>query len=253
MASEKKFIKKALNDFTITEFLERELDKAGVSKILLTKTPIATRIAIYVRKPGMVVGKKGSTIRELCDVLQQKYGVENPQIEVVEVAKPALDAVLMAEKIGRQIEMRGNTKQIIRFSIKEIMEAGAMGTEIRVAGKIVGKGGKAKTLNVRMGYMKKAGEQAKKVQEGHYTAYLKAGAIGVRVRIIPPGTVFSDHLSKPDIKEETPAEEAAPAEETASPETEQVIEKKLEEAKQEKVKTIRKKRVTKKKEETEGE
>jgi len=150
--------------------------------------------------------------------------------------------------------MRGNVKQIIRFSIKEIMEAGAMGTEIRVAGKIVGKGGKAKTLNVRAGYLKKAGEQAKKVQEGHYTAYLKAGAIGVRVRIVPPGTVFSDQLSKPEIKEEKPGEgEAAPAEEKAAPETEQVIEKKLEEAKQEKVKTIRKKRAAKKKEKTEGE
>ncbi|MEW5955323.1 MAG: 30S ribosomal protein S3 [Candidatus Micrarchaeota archaeon] len=249
MASEKKFIKKALNDFTVTEFLERELERAGVSKISLTKTPIATRIAIYVRKPGMVVGKRGSTIRELCDTLQQQYGVENPQIEVVEVAKPALDAGLMAEKIGRQIELRGNVKQVLRFSLKEIMDAGAMGAEIRVAGKIVGKGGKAKTLRVRAGYLKKAGEQAKKVRAGTYTAHLKAGAIGVRVKLVPPATVFSDQLTKPVIKEEEKTE-AAPAEEKAAPETEEVIEKKLEEAKQEKVKAVRKKRSVKKKEET---
>lgn len=245
MASEKKFIKKALNDFTVTEFLEHELERAGVSKISLTKTPIATRIAIYVRKPGMVVGKKGSTIRELCDTLQKQYGVENPQIEVVEVAKPAIDASLMAEKIGKQIELRGNIKQILRFAIKEIMDAGAIGAEIRVAGKIVGKGGKAKALRVRAGYLKKAGEQAKKVSVGDYTAYLKAGAIGVRVKIVPPGTVFSDQFNKPEITEEKPAEQAAAPEEKAAPETEQVIEKKLEEAKKEKVKTARKKRAQK--------
>ena len=241
MASEKKFIKKALNDFRVSEYLERELERAGVSKISITKTPIATRIAIYVRKPGMVVGKKGSTIRELCDALQQNYGVENPQIEVVEVARPALDAVLMAEKIGKQIERRGNIKQVLRFSLKEIMEAGAIGVEIRIAGKIVGKGGKAKTLKIRGGYMKKAGEQAKKVNHGACTAYLKAGVINVHVAIIPPGTVFSDQLSKPDFKVEEDA--AAAVEETTLNETEQVIEDKLEAAKQEKVKTLRKKKV----------
>ncbi|MGC9113996.1 MAG: 30S ribosomal protein S3 [Candidatus Micrarchaeia archaeon] len=251
MASEKKFIKKALNDFAVTEFLKCELEKAGVSSISTTKTPLATRIAIHVRKPGIVVGKKGVTIRELAETLEKKYGVENPQIEVIEVMNPTLDAQLMAEKIGKQIELRGNIKQVMRFALKDMMDAGAIGAEIRVAGKVVGKGGKAKALAVRAGYLRKAGKETEKVQVGRYTAYLKAGAIGVTVRLVPPGTVFSDQISASSIKEEElAAPQPKPVEQALQPKNEEaVIEQKIEEAKKEKTKTARRKRAPAKKQE----
>ncbi|MDP3742064.1 MAG: KH domain-containing protein [Candidatus Micrarchaeota archaeon] len=133
MASEKKFIQKALSDFEVKAFLQRELEQAGVSSIQIQKTPIATRIAIAVRRPGLVVGKKGQTIKDITGALQTNYGVENPQIEVIEVQQPSLDAKLMAEKIGRQIEIKGNVKTAMRFALREIMSAGAIGAEIRAA------------------------------------------------------------------------------------------------------------------------
>lgn len=255
MASEKKFIKKALNDFAVTNFLNRELEKAGVSSISITKTPLATRIAINVRRPGMVVGKKGAAIKELTEVLQKEYGIENPQIEVIEVMNPTLDARLVAEKIGRQIELRGNVKQVMRFTLNDVMNAGAIGVEIRIAGKVVGKGGKAKTLAVRAGYLKKSGEQVKKVDVGRYTAYLKAGAIGITVKLVPPGTIFSDQLSIPNLSEEQvqkmePKQEGASTETAAEPTpktTEAVIEEKIEKAKKEKAKTTKPRKAVAKK------
>ncbi len=194
MASERKFINKALSDFEVKQFLERELSSAGVSYISIQKTPIATRIAIVVRRPGLVVGKKGKTIKEIAEALQNSYSVENPQIEVIEVQNPALDAKLMAEKIGKQLEMKGNIKPAMRFALREIMSAGALGAEIRAAGKLVGKGGKAKATTIRAGFLKKSGEESKKLKVARYTAHLKSGTVGITVKLVPPGTIFSDQV-----------------------------------------------------------
>jgi len=230
VAIEKKFIRKALNDLEISNFLNKELERAGVSTIEIQKTPIATRITITVRRPGLVVGKKGKTIKDLCDELTRRFGMENPQIEVVEVANPSLDAKLMAERVGKSIEMRPRAKAAMRIALREIMEAGAIGAEIRVAGKIVGKGGKAKTFKVKAGYIKKSGDMMNSVNKGTYIARLKAGCVGITVKIVPPGTVFADQYHAPDVvapavveaEAELPPE--APAEEAA-------VEQKMEEIK----------------------
>lgn len=193
MATEKKFVRKALDDFEVKEFLEKQLARAGVSSVSIQRTPIATRITIAVQRPGIVVGKRGAAISELAEELK-RFGIDNPQIEVIEVPVPSLDAKLMAGRIGRYIEVRGNAKQAMRMALREIMSAGAIGAEVRVAGKIVGKGGKAKALTVRAGFLKKSGELMKLVQEAKYTAYPKAGAIGVTVRILPPGVGLPDKV-----------------------------------------------------------
>lgn len=205
LAVEKKFLKKALSDLKVKNFLYKELDKAGVSSIDIQKTPIATRIAVSVRRPGVVVGKRGKSIKDLCFVLEKEYGVENPQVEVIEVQKPALDAKLMAEKIGRRIEAKPQIKPVMRLALEEIMHAGALGAEIRVAGKVVGKGGKAKTFTVRKGFLKKSGEAKRLVLVGHYVAYLSAGAVGIKVLIVHPDTVFYDSKKKEKLVEIPPA------------------------------------------------
>ena len=199
----RKMIQKALDDLQVKTYLYKDLAKAGVSEIQIQRTPIATRITAKVRKPGMVVGKKGNTIKEVCDELSRRFGIENPQFEVIEVTQPSLDAKLMAEKIGQRIEMRPNIKPIMRMALREIIEAGALGAEIQVAGKVVGKGGKAKALRVRGGYLRKSGEPMKQVRRGHYVAYLKAGAIGILVKIVPPNAVFPDTISVPKPSEQT--------------------------------------------------
>jgi len=221
LAVEKKFLRKSMNDLKVKKFLFKELERASVSKIEIQKTPIATRIMVEVRRPGVVVGKRGKSIKDLCNVLERDFAIENPQIEVIEVAKPSVDARLMAEKIARRIESKPNVKPIMRMALQEIMGAGALGAEIRVAGKIVGKGGKAKTFSARVGIMKKSGDQLRLVDEGHYTAHLSAGAVGIRVRIVRPGTVFYDkkkiEAAKAKAAEEKALAEKAAAEKAAEP------------------------------------
>ena len=145
MAVEKKLLKKSLNDLQVKMFLFKELERAGVSHIEIQKTPIATRISIAVRRPAVVVGRRGRSIKDLCDLLERNYGIENPQIEVVQVEKPELDAKIMAEKIAKRIESKPQVKPIMRIAMSEIMQAGAPGAGNRAAGKKVGKRGKAKS------------------------------------------------------------------------------------------------------------
>lgn len=257
MASERKFIKRALTESAVKDYLNKELERAGVSSIQLQKTPVATRISIQVRRPGVVVGKGGRTIQQVTETLQNQYGIDNPQLEVIEVANPILDARLVAERVAHQIEIKGNAKRVARFALQEIMEAGAIGAEIRIAGKIVGKGGKAKTVKVRAGYLKKSGEPMKLVKEGRFVAYPKAGAIGVKVRIVPPGTIFPDQITIPDLQLPTvpvagapgapegvsPVQGliATPTESTLPAQDEKIIAEKIEQAKEAKVKRTRKK------------
>jgi small subunit ribosomal protein S3 len=196
MASEKKFLETSMEEIKIKSYLEKDLSKAGISDIIIQKTPVTTRILLIVKKPGLIVGKKGAGIQQTIETLKKKFNIENPQIEVSEVENPTLDAKLAAEKIARQIEVKGRVKPIMNFALKEIMEAGAIGVEIRVAGKVVGKGAKAKTLAIRKGHLKKSGEELKKVRVGHAEANMKAGIIGVKVSIIPPKTKFLDEEIK---------------------------------------------------------
>lgn len=217
MATEKKFIQTAVDNYFVSRYLEKALERAGVSEITIQKTPVATRIELTVQRPGIVVGKRGASITELSEKLKE-FGIDNPKIEVVEVQVPSLDSKLMAEKIGRFIETRGNVKQAIRTSLREIMSAGAIGAEIRVSGKIVGKGGKAKTITLRAGYLKKSGDPIHLVNEAKYTVYPKAGAIGITVRILPPGVKLPDKLVH-NLTAETPDEIATNEAATVAAET----------------------------------
>ncbi|MFH1257365.1 MAG: 30S ribosomal protein S3, partial [Candidatus Micrarchaeota archaeon] len=176
------------------QYLQKELMNAGISTIVIQKTPLATRVAIRVKKPSMVIGKKGATVKSITEKLEKDFGVDNPQLDIIEVENPSLDAKLVAERIARQIEIEGNIKQIMRMNLRDVKEAGAIGTEIICSGKVVGKGGKAKALKMRHGYMKKAGDLLKLIDMARAVAYLKAGAIGVTVKIVHPDVVFPDSM-----------------------------------------------------------
>lgn len=195
MAVERKFIEDAIARFNVANFLERELDRAGFSKVDIQRTPMVTRIAVEVTTPGKVIGRKGKTIRDLTDAVQREFGIENPQISVVDVRNADLEPRLVAKKVVKLIEMGKNVRRMLHAYLKTIMDAGAMGAEIVASGKIAAKGGRSKSLRVVAGYMPKAGEPARLVRRAHVTAYPKSGAIGVLVCIVPPGTVFPDKVA----------------------------------------------------------
>jgi len=215
MAVERKFIEDSISRYKLAAYLEKELDRAGFSKVDIQRTPMVTRINVEVTKPGKVIGRKGKTIKDLTDAIQKNFGVDNPQISVSEVTNENLEPRLVAKRVVRSVEMGRNVRRILHFTLKTIMDAGALGAEIIASGKIAAKGARAKRLRVGAGYLPKAGEPSRLVRVAHVTAYPKFGAIGVCVKIVPPGTVFPDKKTKPVELPRVIKEAAAESEEDA--------------------------------------
>jgi len=187
-----KFIEDAITRYRVSKFLERELDRAGFSRVEIQRTPMVTRIAVEVTNPGRVIGKRGKSIQDLTDSIHKEFKIENPQISVVESANQNIEPRLVAKRICKYIEMGKKIRAILHVALRDAMRSGALGAEIVAAGKIAAKGGRSKKLRVMAGYIPKAGEPARQVAVSHVTAYPKSGAIGVLVRIVLPGTVFPD-------------------------------------------------------------
>jgi len=193
---ERKFIEDAIIKRQITEYLQEVLSRAGFSDIKIQKTPMLTRITVWVTNPGRVIGRNGETINALTKTIQQKFNIENPQISIAEVTNPTLEPRLVARYIANALERGANARSLLHSVLNDIMTNGAMGAEIVATGKLAAKGAKARQIKVRQGYIPKAGDVVKLAKEAHITAYPKYGSIGIVVRIVKPGTVFPQPRKK---------------------------------------------------------
>jgi len=246
---ERTFIQKNFNKMELEDYLTKKLDRAGFSHMEIIKTPLVTRIVLHVAKPGFAIGKGGSTIKTLTDIIANKYKIDNPQIEIQEVKHPNLNAKILAERMASMVNREFQWRSVAYKTVKDVVDAGAQGVELVVKGKLSGKGGRKRKVRIAYGYMKKLGAQTKMVDYAKAAAYPKAGAIGIRLRIIHPDVIFPD---KVDIKKivqgikmvETEAREQAEKKETKAAEEKHIEEKKVEDAKIADVKVESKKEET---------
>ena len=197
---EKKFIEEQIMKIKVRKFLDKELERAGVSNIEIQRTPLMTRIIIEALNPGYIIGRKGKMINDISAKLKEKFGIENPQIVVLEVKDPNLEPRLVGKRAARYIEMGKKVRAILYRMLKRIIDAGAIGAEIVASGKIGAKGAKARSVKVSAGYIPKAGDVLSLVKEDLVEAKTKAGIIGILVRIVPPGTVFPDKKPKEELE-----------------------------------------------------
>ncbi|MCL5430521.1 MAG: 30S ribosomal protein S3 [Candidatus Marsarchaeota archaeon] len=197
MTIERKFIENSIIKLKISRYLQKELTRAGYSRIEIQKTPILTRITVYVLSPGKVIGRGGQTIDRLTEDIKKRFNVENPQINVMEVENKMLEPLLVAKDIAEKFERGLNARKVLQMSLRIIIENGALGAEIIASGKLAAKGARGKTIRKSIGYIPKAGNVTELVREAEATSYPKYGAIGVKVRIVPPGTKFPDRELKP--------------------------------------------------------
>ncbi|MFA5930983.1 MAG: 30S ribosomal protein S3 [archaeon] len=194
---ERTFIQKNFNKMELEDYLTKKLDRAGFSHMEIIKTPMVTRIVLHVAKPGFAIGKGGSTIKTLTEVISSKYKIDNPQIEIQEIKNPSLNAKIQAEKMAQMVQREFSWRSVAYKLVKEVVDNGAQGVELVVKGKLSGKGGRKRKVRIAYGYMKKLGAQTKMVDFAKAASYPKSGAIGIRLRIIHPEIIFPD---KVDIK-----------------------------------------------------
>ncbi len=190
MVIERKFIDDLTIKHNISKFLEKRLSRAGFSRVDIQKTPMITRITVFVTNPGKVIGRGGETIDALTENMKKRFNIDNPQISVSEVRNEKLEPRLVARYLANSLERGVNARRLLHSTIREIMDNGAMGAEIIATGKLAAKGAKAKQIKIRLGYLPKAGHVTSLIDEAKVASYPKYGAIGIKVRIVQPGTKF---------------------------------------------------------------
>ena len=200
---ERKFVLQKIKEFEVQEFIAKNLKNVGHSHTKMVITPLGEKIIIYASRPGLIVGRGGQNIKQLTKNLKKKFNFENPQIEINEVGDINLDANVVAERIVDSLERFGaeKFKAIGHKVMGNVMDAGALGIEIIISGKIPGS--RAKNWRFYSGYLKKCGDiSLTGVDKSVGQALLKKGVIGVKVSIMPPETELPDKIELIEEKEE---------------------------------------------------
>ncbi len=182
------FVKQAIKEVELEKFITDSFPQGDYSKIVLQRTPLGLKVVIYTNKPGRIIGKGGRNIELITQALKQKFGLENPQIDIKSIENPDLDAKIVAKQIASALERGYNYKKIGNVFLKRIMDAGAIGAEIIISGKL---GGAMSRMGKFIdGYIKHSGQGViDYVDKGFYEALPKLGKIGVTVKIMK---VFED-------------------------------------------------------------
>jgi len=214
MAGERKFIRENTNRILIKEFLIKKVEGAGFGGMNIQRTPMGTRINILVERPGMVIGKGGSKIKEITTEIKNNFNVENPQIEIQEAGSMAsLNAQIMAEKLAEALERGWHFRRAGHSTVRRIMTSGAKGCQIIIAGKLTG--ARHRTEKFTQGHVKYCGETAKEVMDrGFAVAKLKAGVLGVKVGIMKPDAKLPDEITIKIPEKEKGKEETKEAKKT---------------------------------------
>jgi small subunit ribosomal protein S3 len=189
----KHFITDSIKKTEIDEFLQKKLERAGYGGVTISKTPLGTHIVVYAMRPGLVIGRGGETIRELASILEEKFKVSNPQISVSEIEIPELNAYVVASRVASALQRGVHFRRAGFWSLNQVMEAGALGAEIVISGKL--RTERARYEKFKAGYLVKCGDPSiKYMQKAEVHVQLKPGIFGVRVKIMPPDAIFPDKI-----------------------------------------------------------
>ncbi len=193
MAIEKKFVQEGFKKAMVDEYFLEKLERAGYGGMEINRTPMGTQITLKAEKPGMIIGKAGKSIRRYTKEMDMRFKMDNPQIDVQEVKKPELNAQMMATRLANALERGWYFRKAGQSTRQRIMDAGAMGCEVIIAGKLTG--ARKRREKFIAGYIKHCGKPVEElVDVGYARAKKKLGIIGVKVRIMPPGAVLPDKI-----------------------------------------------------------
>jgi len=182
MTQLKNIIKDNYNIMLLNDYLRKEIKEAGFSRVEISKTPVGTKITLFVTRPGIVIGRKGVNIKSLTDKLESDFGLKNPQVAVEEVSNPDLSPSVMCNRMAVHIERGIAFRRATMWTIQQIMDNNAMGVQITISGKL--RGDRSAFEKHTAGILPRAGHHAKiVVNEDIVHVKTPMGLIGIRIRI----------------------------------------------------------------------
>ena len=222
MTQVKNVIKDNYNMMLLNDFLREKIKDAGFSKLEISKTPTGTKIVLHVTRPGIVIGRKGAGIKLLTEKIQTDFGYKNPQISVEEIPKAELSPSVMCNRMAAHIERGTAFRRATMWTINQIMEAGAMGVQITISGKL--RGDRSAFEKHTQGILPRAGNYAKNVvSEDIVHTKTPMGLIGIKIRIarkeklVPEFEHIEDKSTETETTDENSTEKI-----TAETESEQI-------------------------------
>lgn len=195
---ERQIVAEKSKEKAIQTFVFEYLGKLSCSMIKLQRTPLGEKISVYTSKPGLIVGRKGANIKQLTDILKNKFNMDNPQLEVVEIENPNLDAATVARNLISGLERFGTKrfKALAYKALDDVMRAGARGVEIVIGGRGV-PGERAKSWRFTAGYLKKSGDISENYVDRCFEGCnLRSGTVGIKVSILHPDVMLPDEIHK---------------------------------------------------------
>jgi small subunit ribosomal protein S3 len=208
MTQVKNVIKDNYNMMLLNDFLREKIKDAGFSQLEISKTPTGTKIVLHVTRPGIVIGRKGTGIKELTEKIQTDFGYKNPQISVEEIQKPELSPSVMCNRMSSHIERGTAFRRATMWTMNQIMEAGAMGVQITISGKL--RGDRSAFEKHTQGVLPRAGNYAKDlVSEDIVHTKTPMGLIGIKIRIARKEKLVPEfeHMEKKPIVMESTSED----------------------------------------------
>jgi small subunit ribosomal protein S3 len=134
----KDFGQKLVEDHKIRTYLNARINKGGISRIVIERTLGKLIVTIHTSKPGIIIGKGGSEVDRIKEELKKLTKKDDVQINIMEIRRPELDAMIVGETIARQIEGRVSYKRAIKMAISTAMRMGAEGIKIKAGGRLNG-------------------------------------------------------------------------------------------------------------------
>src|SRR5215212_1147548 len=136
--TKKDFGDKLIEDNKIRNYLNARINKGGIAKIVIERTLNKLIITIHTSKPGIIIGKGGGEVDRIKEELKKLTGKDDVQINILEIRRPELDAMIVGDTIARQIENRINFKRATKMAIASSLRMGAEGIKIKLSGRLNG-------------------------------------------------------------------------------------------------------------------
>ncbi|ALU11560.1 30S ribosomal protein S3 [Ignicoccus islandicus DSM 13165] len=176
------FLDQNLAKVKVDEYLANKFYSVGYAGVDIQRTPLGTRVVIYAERSGAIIGRRGATIRQITKILSEWFGLPNPQVTVVRVEEPELNARVMAFRLAVALQRGYHFRRAAYNILRRIMGAGAKGAQVKVSGKL--RGERARFEKYIAGKVYKSGNQVVRLTERAIAhVLLKPGVEGVEVII----------------------------------------------------------------------
>ncbi|MBX9652555.1 30S ribosomal protein S3 [bacterium] len=177
-ASKQEYSDLLIEDFKVREFVRKAYAKAGIPRVEIERTRDEVKVMLMTARPGVIIGRKGTEVDKLQEDLQKLTG-RRINIKIVELQRPEIDAQLISEDLAQQIERRASFRRAMKRTAEQVIEAGAKGVKIHMAGRLAGSE-MARQEKVLIGSVPLSTLRAK-ISYGFTEAMTAQGHIGIKV------------------------------------------------------------------------